>query len=345
MKEKGEDWRKGRTIAEIKATYAPSAGAQQEIEKELRSKEAIARINYIRVTQSQAQEHIITQCQKRSNSWVKVQCILVTCIKALLMMLLGVYWKSSSNSFLEPLAQKRKLSDYYKSSALPNLMPQIAARFAVDFSPGGDKTLPADHDYKAEMEEALKLMIINEQKATWPKEYDQLQEANVVDTSSDSYQLNPIMEEDVIKMRTRLEYSQMLPEQTKFPIILPKKSRIADLIIMQEHEQASHAVPEQTRRNVRTKYWILGGKRKINTVLRKMCMNRECRKWQLKPLNQQLPPLPEQRMDLQCFQAISVDALGPIEMKICAECHHNAHCIKCEKKEKKSSDKKRRLQI
>ena len=69
-------------------------------------------------------------------------------------------------------------------------------------------------------------------------------------------------------------------------------------------------------------------------------MNQECRKWQLKPLNQQLPPLPEQRMDLQCFQAISVDALGPIEMKICAECHHNAHCIKCEKKEKKSSDKK-----
>ena len=103
MKEKGEDWRKGRTIAEIKATYAPSAGAQQEIEKELRSKEAIARINYIRVTQSQAQEHIITQCQKRSNSWVKVQCILVTCIKALLMMLLGV----------------------------PNLMPQIAAKFTV----------------------------------------------------------------------------------------------------------------------------------------------------------------------------------------------------------------------
>ena len=26
-----------------------------------------------------------------------------------------------------------------------------------------------------------------------------------------------------------------------------------------------------------------------------------CIKWQLKPLNQQLPPLPEQRMDLQCF--------------------------------------------
>ena len=190
------------------------------------------------------------------------------------------------------------------------------------------------------MEEALKLMIVNEQKATWPKEYDQLQEGLEVDNTSDIFQLNPILDDDVIKMRTRLEYSQLLPEQTKFPIILPKKSRIADLIIYQEHVQTSHAVPEQTRRNVRTKYWILGGKRKINTVIKRMCMNRECRKWQLKPLNQQLPPLPEQRMDLQCFEAMSVDALGPIETKMCAECHHNAHCIKCEKKEKKSSDGK-----
>ena len=48
------------------------------------------------------------------------------------------------------------------------------------------------------------------------------QEENVVETSSDIYQLKPIMEEDVIKMRTRLEYSQMLSEQTKFKFILPK---------------------------------------------------------------------------------------------------------------------------
>ena len=184
-------------------------------------------------------------------------------------MLLGACWKSSSNRLLEPLAQKRKSCGYYRSSALPNLMPQIATRFTVDFPPGGDQTIPANYNYKVEMEEVLKLMIINEQKATWPKEYDQLQEENAVDTSSDIYQLNPIMEEDVIKMRTRLEYSQMLPEQTKFPIILSKKSRIADLIAMHEYEQASHDVPEQTRRNLRTKYWILGGKRKIKTVIKK----------------------------------------------------------------------------
>ena len=45
-------------------------------------------------------------------------------------------------------------------------------------------------------------------------------------------------------------------------------------------------------------------------------------------------------MDLECFQAISVHALGPLEMKLCAECHHNAHCINCERKENKFSYKK-----
>ena len=69
-------------------------------------------------------------------------------------------------------------------------------------------------------------------------------------------------------------------------------------------------------------------------------MNPECRKWHLKPLNQQLPPLPEQRMDLKCFQIISVDALGTFEVKICAECHHNAHYIKCEKKERNLQTRK-----
>ena len=34
-----------------------------------------------------------------------------------------------------------------------------------------------------------------------------------------------------------------------------------------------------------------------------------------------------------------MDALGPLEMKLCAEYQHNAMCIKCEKKEKKSTDK------
>lgn len=196
----------------------------------------------------------MTQCQWRSNSLIKVQRILITCLKVLLKMTKP---KSQKNSLLKP-------------------MPQISARFAVVEEER--QALPANYSYKIEMEEALKLMIINEQNASWPNKYAQLEEGGAVDTSSEIFQLNPVMEDDMIKMRIRLEYSHLLPAQTKFPIILPTQARIADLIIMHEHEQAFHTVPEQTRRNVRTKCWILGGKRIVMSVLQQLCMNPKCKK-------------------------------------------------------------------
>ena len=43
------------------------------------------------------------------------------------------------------------------------------------------------------------------------------------------------MEDGVIKMQTRLTYSELLPEQIKHPIILGKGSRLAELVIMDAH--------------------------------------------------------------------------------------------------------------
>ena len=109
---------------------------------------------------------------------------------------------------------------------------------------------------------------------------------------------------------------------------------------MRAHKLSNHAGPEQTKRDVRTEYWIVGGKRKVTSVL-KTCKNKECRTPHLRAINHQSPSLPEQRMDTaHCFEAISVDAFGPLEMKICATCHQNALCIKCQKKEEKASDSK-----
>ena len=55
------------------------------------------------------------------------------------------------------------------------------------------------------------------------------------------------MEDGVIKMQTRLTYSELLPEQMKHPIILGKGSRLAELVIMDGHITRLHAGPEQTK--------------------------------------------------------------------------------------------------
>ena len=72
------------------------------------------------------------------------------------------------------------------------------------------------------------------------------------------------MHEGVIKMHTRL--TEVLPEQYAYPIILAK-GRLAELIIWECHVRLLHYGPEQTKREARTRYWVLGEKRYISTVI------------------------------------------------------------------------------
>ena len=93
-------------------------------------------------------------------------------------------------------------------------------------------------------------------------------------------------------MKTRLTYSELLPEQMKHPIILGKGSRLAELVIMDAHVTQLHAGPEQTKRLVRNKFWAIGGKRAISKVINK-CNHKECTAKRMKPVLQPPPPLPK----------------------------------------------------
>ena len=121
-----------------------------------------------------------------------------------------------------------------------------------------------DHSNRSfcdENNETLKLMIENEQIANWLDEMNQLKNNEDIDKSSPIFQFNPILEDNLIKMRTRLEYGDHLSEQTRFPIILPKDSLLTNLIIMNEHVQMAHSGAEQTKRLIRNKYWVIGSKK------------------------------------------------------------------------------------
>ena len=102
---------------------------------------------------------------------------------------------------------------------------------------------------------------------------------------------------------------------------------------MHQHVQTSHCGAEQTKRLIRNNYWVVGSKRKIKSVL-KQCKNRECRKWQLKPIAVPPPSLPKERMEFECFKSISLDGFGPIEMITCATCQYNALCAECGKRKR-----------
>ena len=144
--------------------------------------------------------------------------------------------------------------------------------------------------FKEQFQEVLSIIIRNTQMSQWGEEYTLLKEGKSVPYSSELYQLRPFMEKGLIKMRTRLEYSLILPEQLRFPVIIPKETRLAILLILHEHKVehifGTHCGPEQVRRNLRNQYWVMGGRRYITKVL-KMCKNRECRNLELLT---QIPP-------------------------------------------------------
>ena len=117
-------------------------------------------------------------------------------------------------------------------------------------SPGSDY----DTD---ELEAVLNAMILNDQKHTFIEEYKALQLGENVQKSSNIATLSPFLDQDgLIKMKSRLEYCDLLPEQSKYPVILdhPSKSKLSELLINDCHLSGHHSGPNYTRRTLRNRY-------------------------------------------------------------------------------------------
>ena len=70
----------------------------------------------------------------------------------------------------------------------------------------------------------------------------------------------------------------------------------------------------------------------------------------VKAIIQNTPPLPEERMNTaKVFEVISLDGIGPFEIRKCEICNHNSLCEKCYAKffnsAKKSHEKERQCGI
>ena len=135
-------------------------------------------------------------------------------------------------------------------------------------------------------------------------------------------------------MNTRLARAEVLPEQVKYPKILDKDSRLAEMIITHHHVTNAHSGPQFTQRAVRNEFWISGGKKMITSIIHK-CTHRQCVANRAKAVIQDAPPLPKERFDSEVFTHVSADALGPFQMKVENVCHFKSTCSKCQKQKSK----------
>ena len=75
-------------------------------------------------------------------------------------------------------------------------------------------------------------LIRESQKLTYPEEYEALKNGTSISEKSALIKLNPRLENGIIVMQGRLGNLYQMPEQMKHPIILPRESRISELIIL-----------------------------------------------------------------------------------------------------------------
>lgn len=160
-----------------------------------------------------------------------------------------------------------------------------------------------------ELHQAMEVILQAAQKHAFQKEWLALQAKRPVPKDSSLQRLNPVIMDGLIRIGGRLKHSN-LDTNERHPVILPKNSHIALLLTRHHHVQVKHQGRHLTEGAIRAAgYWILGGKRLINTVIHN-CVT--CRKLRGKVEEQYMADLPPERLQVSPpLTYVGLDVFGP----------------------------------
>lgn len=127
----------------------------------------------------------------------------------------------------------------------------------------------------------------------------------------------PMLAGGLLRSNTRLRRSDDLAADTKFPIILPKKHHVTQLIVKYHHEMESHEMESHemgvnyTLNHLRARYHVIHSRQEVKACIHN-CF--ECkRRFRLHPAKQQMAPLPQFRLQMtnRPFTNCATDYGGP----------------------------------
>ena len=97
------------------------------------------------------------------------------------------------------------------------------------------------------------------------------------------------------------------------PILLPGNHHVVHLLIEKMHLDLCHAGVQILMSNIRERFWILGGRRTIRSIIRK-CVT--CNRHDSKSIKVDEPPLPLDRVrDATVFEVTGIDFAGPVYLR------------------------------
>ena len=124
-------------------------------------------------------------------------------------------------------------------------------------------------------------------------------------------QFNLYLDENQLwRCKGRLEHAS-LSFSTKHPLMLARRHRITELIVRDAHGIVQHGGVKETLTQLRSQYWIVGGRSLVRSVIHN-CVT--CRRHEAKPYRAPPPPpLPPFRVnEAPPFSYTGVDYAGPL---------------------------------
>lgn len=98
-----------------------------------------------------------------------------------------------------------------------------------------------------------------------------------------------------------------------YPIILPAKHHVVRSLILDMHKRSLHVGTQGLLSILREKYWVIGGRRTVRSVISKCCL---CNRYRATCPDPESPPLPLDRVrDAAVFEVTGVDFAGPLFLK------------------------------
>ena len=158
-----------------------------------------------------------------------------------------------------------------------------------------------------------------------PKDLEAARTFIIRTTQQDSYpsmakesclsKLNPTQDTNgVLRLNGRVDKATHLSDQECRPVIIPKNSHLAQMIVRHYHNLTYHLGRRSTLAAIREAgYWLVNGMSTVKTIIRE-CVS--CRRLRGATETQLMGQLPKERLEpTPPFTNIGVDAFGPFHVK------------------------------
>lgn len=165
-----------------------------------------------------------------------------------------------------------------------------------------------------ELSEAEKYLLRRIQQIRFPDEYSALNSEGTLSKQSKILCHDPHWDDSrrLIVGGNRLSMSN-LPQETKRPILLPRKDLLVEKLILHVHTKNSHCPQDTTIALLRQKFQIIHFREEVRKALKKCLI---CKHANTKPLQQKMGILPEERVQVSpAFSDIGLDFAGVFYLK------------------------------